>query len=76
MTREPRHDGRDIRNDDEDHDICYKQPETPEEAELCEKALDLCPVQAQNLDTGPTLSQRVRIQTDRSCPFQAYCLLF
>ena len=33
-------------NDTEDHDICYKQPQSPEEAELCEKALGLCPVQA------------------------------
>ena len=33
-------------NDDEDHDICYKQPETEEELEECYEAMDACPVEA------------------------------
>ena len=33
-------------NDDDDHDICYKQPETEEELELCYEAMESCPVEA------------------------------
>ena len=29
-----------------DHDIVYKQPETPEEIEMCEDAKAQCPVEA------------------------------
>jgi ferredoxin len=32
--------------DDEDHDICYKQPENDEELEQCEEAMENCPVEA------------------------------
>lgn len=33
-------------NDDDSNAYVYKQPETDEEIELCEEALDLCPVNA------------------------------
>ncbi len=33
-------------NDNDDHDICYKQPENEEELEECYEALDSCPVEA------------------------------
>ena len=33
-------------SDDEDHDICYKQPDTEEEVEQCYEALENCPVEA------------------------------
>jgi ferredoxin len=33
-------------SDDEDHDICYKQPTTPEELAQCYEALENCPVEA------------------------------
>ncbi len=33
-------------SDDEDHDICYKQPEDEEELEQCYEALENCPVEA------------------------------
>ena len=33
-------------SDDEDHDICYKQPEDAEELEQCEEAMENCPVEA------------------------------
>jgi ferredoxin len=33
-------------SDDEDHDICYKQPEDDEEVEQCQEALENCPVEA------------------------------
>ena len=33
-------------SDEEDHDICYKQPENEEELEQCYAALDGCPVDA------------------------------
>jgi len=33
-------------SDDEDHDICYKQPENAEEYEECEEAMENCPVEA------------------------------
>ncbi len=29
-----------------DHDIVYKQPETPEEESQCQDAMDACPVEA------------------------------
>ena len=32
--------------DDEDHDICYKQPENEEELEQCYEAMECCPVEA------------------------------
>lgn len=34
------------REDDNGYSYVYKQPETPEEAELCEEALMACPVEA------------------------------
>jgi ferredoxin len=33
-------------SDDEDHDICYKQPENAEELKECYEARDNCPVEA------------------------------
>ena len=33
-------------SDDEDHDICYKQPEDEDEVEQCMEALENCPVEA------------------------------
>ncbi len=35
-----------IRNDDDAHSYVYLQPVTPDDIELCEEALDLCPTQA------------------------------
>ena len=32
--------------DDEDHDICFKQPENEEELENCYDAMENCPVEA------------------------------
>ncbi len=33
-------------SDDEDHDICFKQPGTDDELEQCFEALENCPVEA------------------------------
>lgn len=33
-------------SDDEDHDICYKQPENAEEVSQCNEAKENCPVEA------------------------------
>ena len=33
-------------SDEEDHDICYKQPENEEELEQCMEAMENCPVEA------------------------------
>ena len=33
-------------NDDDTHDIVYKQPENEEELELCYEAMESCPVEA------------------------------
>ena len=33
-------------SDDEDHDICYKQPENDDELEQCMEAMENCPVEA------------------------------
>ena len=33
-------------SDDEDHDICYKQPDSEDELEECYEALENCPVEA------------------------------
>ena len=33
-------------SDDEDHDICYKQPENDEEYAECLEAMENCPVEA------------------------------
>ncbi len=33
-------------SDDEDHDICFKQPEDDEELEQCNEAMENCPVEA------------------------------
>ena len=35
-----------IRNEDGGHSFVYKQPESEEEQELCQEALDGCPVDA------------------------------
>ena len=40
-------------SDEEDHDICYKQPENEDELEQCYEALENCPVEAIG-DDGPT----------------------
>ncbi len=32
--------------DDEDHDICFKQPENEKELEECYEAMECCPVEA------------------------------
>ena len=34
------------RNDENGYSFVYKQPETPEEMDLCEEALTVCPVEA------------------------------
>jgi len=34
------------RNEDEGYSFVYKQPESPEEEELCREALEECPVEA------------------------------
>ena len=39
-------------SDDEDHDICYKQPDGAEELEQCYEAMENCPVEAIG-DDGP-----------------------
>ena len=39
-------------SDEEDHDICYKQPENEEELEQCNEAMENCPVEAIG-DDGP-----------------------
>ena len=33
-------------SDDEDHDVCYKQPETEDELAQCYEAMETCPVEA------------------------------
>lgn len=33
-------------SDDEDHDICFKQPDNEEEVAQCYEALENCPVEA------------------------------
>ena len=33
-------------SDDDDHDVCYKQPENEEELDQCYEALENCPVEA------------------------------
>ena len=33
-------------SEDEDHDICYKQPENEDELEQCYEAMENCPVEA------------------------------
>ena len=33
-------------SDDEDHDICYKQPENADEVSQCNEAKENCPVEA------------------------------
>ena len=37
-------------SDEEDHDICFKQPESDEELEQCLEAMENCPVEAIGLD--------------------------
>ena len=39
-------------SDDEDHDVCYKQPDGEEELEQCFEAMENCPVEAIG-DDGP-----------------------
>jgi ferredoxin len=34
------------RNDDNGYSYVYKQPDTPEEQQLCQEAFDACPVEA------------------------------
>jgi ferredoxin len=33
-------------SDDDSHDICYKQPENDEALDLCQEAMECCPVEA------------------------------
>ncbi|MBA3632583.1 MAG: ferredoxin [Acidobacteria bacterium] len=40
------------RDDENGYSFVYKQPETPEEVELCEEARDACPVEAIGDDGG------------------------
>lgn len=40
-------------SDDEDHDICYRQPESEEELAGCYEAMENCPVEAIG-DDGPS----------------------
>jgi len=40
------------RHDDNGYSYVYKQPETPEEAELCKEAFETCPVEAIGDDGG------------------------
>lgn len=44
-------------SDQEDHDICYKQPENAEELAQCYEALENCPVEAIG-DQGPKVIKR------------------
>lgn len=44
-------------SDQEDHDICYKQPENAEELAQCYEALENCPVEAIG-DQGPKSIKR------------------
>ena len=37
-------------SDQEDHDICYKQPEDQEELAQCVEAMEGCPVEAIGMD--------------------------
>jgi len=37
-------------SDEEDHDICFKQPESDEELDQCHEAMENCPVAAIGLD--------------------------
>lgn len=37
-------------SDDEDHDICFKQPENAEEVSQCKEAMENCPVEAIGFD--------------------------
>lgn len=34
------------RSDDEDHDVCYRQPRDPDELAACLEAMAACPVEA------------------------------
>ena len=34
------------RNDENGYSFVYRQPETPEEIDLCEESLNVCPVEA------------------------------
>jgi ferredoxin len=40
------------RNDDGGHSFVYKQPESPEEENLCKEAMEGCPVEAIGSDGG------------------------
>ena len=54
-------------SDEEDHDICYKQPENEEELEQCYEALENCPVEA----IGDDGIQSVRDRSTR-VPFRDF----
>lgn len=45
-----------IRNDENGYSYVYKQPETPEEIDLCNEALNACPVEAIGDDAVPVSS--------------------
>jgi ferredoxin len=44
------------RNDENGYSYVYKQPSTPDEIELCEEALNACPVEAIGDDAAPVSS--------------------
>lgn len=47
------------RNDENGYSYVYKQPQTGEEAALCEEARDACPVEAIGDDGGDLVSDEV-----------------
>ena len=44
------------RNDENGYSYVYKQPDTPKEIELCNEALEACPVEAIGDDAAPVSS--------------------
>ena len=44
------------RSDENGYSYVYKQPDTPKEIELCNEALDACPVEAIGDDAAPVSS--------------------
>ena len=48
------------RNDENGYSYVHKQPETPEESELCDEAFNACPVEAIG-DDGAVLSAAAKL---------------
>ena len=44
------------RNDENGYSYVYKQPDSPKEIELCNEAIDACPVEAIGDDAAPVSS--------------------